>query len=121
MQVNIHEAKTQLSRLLQKVAEGEEVTIARAGKPVARLVAVPPQGKRPLGLDRGKIWIADDFDAPDPEFEDLFYNGPIFPDESGNGAIESRKREAVPSRAKARKAPARAQGKTANRRSKKVR
>ena len=81
MEVNIHEAKTHLSRLLQKVAEGEEVTIARAGKPVAKLVAIPPKGKRPLGIDRGKIWISPDFDAPDPELEALFYDGPVFPED----------------------------------------
>jgi prevent-host-death family protein len=68
-QVNIHEAKTQLSRLLAKVAAGEEVVIARNGEPVARLVPVePPRKKRVLGLDAGKIWISPDFDDPvDPE------------------------------------------------------
>ena len=78
MQVNIHEAKTQLSRLLRKVAEGEEVTISRAGVPVAKLVAAGPQQKsRPMGMDRGRIWIADDFDAPMPEIEALFYDAPL--------------------------------------------
>ncbi len=80
MEVNIHQAKTHLSRLLQRVAAGEEVTIARAGVPVARLVAVEPEKKkiRPLGFARGEIWIADDFDAPLPD--DLlaaFYGGEI--------------------------------------------
>jgi prevent-host-death family protein len=80
MEVNIHEAKTHLSRLLQRVVAGEEVTIARAGTPVARLVAVKPEKKtpRPMGFDRGKIWIADDFDAPLPD--DLlrqFYGGDV--------------------------------------------
>jgi prevent-host-death family protein len=79
MEVNIHEAKTHFSRLLQRVAQGEEVTIARAGVPVARLVPVESKKKiRPLGMDRGKIWIADDFDAPLPE--DLlreFYGGEL--------------------------------------------
>ncbi len=74
MEVNIHEAKTQLSRLLRRVAEGEEITIARAGVPVAKLVAVRPLGgSRPMGMDEGKIWIADDFDAPLPEFEAAIY------------------------------------------------
>lgn len=78
MQVNIHDAKTHLSRLLQKVAEGEEVIISRAGVPVAKLVAAGPrQGKRPLGIDRGRIWMADDFDAPMPALEALFYDAPI--------------------------------------------
>jgi prevent-host-death family protein len=68
MEVNIHQAKTHLSRLLQRVAGGEEITIARAGKPIARLVAVESQAKvRPLGMDRGKVWVSDDFDAPLPE------------------------------------------------------
>ena len=74
MEVNIHEAKTQLSRLLRRVAEGEEITIARAGVPVAKLVAVGPPGQaRPMGMDRGKIWMADDFDTLPPEIEALFY------------------------------------------------
>jgi len=79
MVVNIHEAKTHFSRLLQKVAEGEEITIARAGVPIARLVAIAPepQTRRPLGMARGKIWIADDFDAPLPEdLQALFEGGP---------------------------------------------
>jgi len=80
MEVNIHQAKTHLSRLLQRVANGEEVTIARAGVPVARLVPVEPAKKkiRPLGMDRGRVWVADDFDAPLPD--DLlkeFYGGEL--------------------------------------------
>jgi prevent-host-death family protein len=80
MEVNIHEAKTHFSRLLQRVANGEEVTIARAGVPVARLVPVEPKKSkiRPLGMDEGRIWIADDFDAPLPD--DLlkaFYGGTL--------------------------------------------
>jgi prevent-host-death family protein len=77
MQVNIHEAKTHLSRLLKRVAAGEEITISRAGVPVAKLIASRAQSKsRPMGMDRGKIWMADDFDRPDPKLEALFY-GPI--------------------------------------------
>jgi prevent-host-death family protein len=80
MEVNIHEAKTHFSRLLQRVANGEEVTIARAGVPVARLVAVEPKKPkvRPLGFARGEVWVADDFDAPLPD--DLlkqFYGGTL--------------------------------------------
>jgi prevent-host-death family protein len=66
--VNIHEAKTHLSRLLDRVEHGDEIVIARAGHPIARLLpyaAMSPQ--RVLGGARGKIWIADDFDAPLPE------------------------------------------------------
>jgi prevent-host-death family protein len=69
IEVNIHEAKTQLSRLLAKVADGEEVVIARNGQPVARLVAIArPSKRRVLGADRGQVVISDDFDDPvDPE------------------------------------------------------
>lgn len=67
-QVNIHEAKTHLSRLVEEAARGHEIVIAKAGKPVARLVAVDEDvTPRPRGLLKGKIWIADDFDAPLPE------------------------------------------------------
>jgi prevent-host-death family protein len=69
VEVNVHEAKTHLSRLLARVATGEEVLISRAGKPVARLV---PAGKaarprRKPDRDKGAGWIADDFDGPLPE------------------------------------------------------
>lgn len=66
--VNVHEAKTHLSRLLERVSQGEEIVIAKAGKPVARLVAVRdrPKRRRP-GSARGTIHYADDFDAPLPE------------------------------------------------------
>ena len=72
--VNTHEAKTQLSRLLKRVALGEEVTIASRGKPVARLVPVKAaEGKRKLGMFRGKFTVPDDFDAPLPrEILDAF-------------------------------------------------
>lgn len=62
-QVNIHEAKTHLSRLLARVAAGEEIVIAKAGKPIAKLVpAEQLPARRQLGMDEGKMWIADDFD-----------------------------------------------------------
>lgn len=65
--VNIHEAKTHLSRLLENVEAGEEVIIARAGKPVARLVAFEKSAKpRTPGALKGHIRIAEDFDAPLP-------------------------------------------------------
>jgi prevent-host-death family protein len=69
IEVNIHEAKTHLSRLLAKVAEGEEVIIARSGEPVAKIIPIERPGtKRILGQDAGRVIIADDFDAPvDPE------------------------------------------------------
>jgi prevent-host-death family protein len=66
--VNIHSAKTHLSRLVAEVAAGEEIVIAKAGKPVARLLPFEPRREpRKPGLMKGKIWIADDFDEPLPE------------------------------------------------------
>ena len=73
MQVNIHEAKTNLSKLLEKVAQGEEVVICKAGKPVATLLKY--EQKKPArvpGALAGQIWISDDFDDDDPELEALF-------------------------------------------------
>jgi prevent-host-death family protein len=66
--VNIHQAKTHLSRLVDEVSRGREIVIARAGKPVARLVplATAPRRKH-LGLLKGKIRIPADFDAPLPD------------------------------------------------------
>lgn len=65
--VNVHQAKTHLSRLLEDVAKGNEVVIAKAGRPVAKLVSIDGDRKRQLGLDAGTVIIADDFDAPLPE------------------------------------------------------
>ena len=66
-QYNVHEAKTQLSKLLERVAAGEEVIIAKSGVPVARLVPAPPVQERSLGTEKGRVFVADDFDAPLPE------------------------------------------------------
>ncbi len=67
-QVNIHQAKTQLSKLLRRVAAGEEIAIANRGVPVARLVPVPPGNrKRNQGAYGDTIKIADDFDGPLPD------------------------------------------------------
>ncbi len=63
--VNMHQAKTHLSRLVEEAAEGREIIIAKAGKPRAKLVACLPARKpRKFGWLKGKIWISDDFDAP---------------------------------------------------------
>ncbi len=63
--VNVHEAKTHFSKLLARVMEGEEIIIAKAGKPVARLVPIKKQPERRFpGSAKGKITIAPDFDAP---------------------------------------------------------
>lgn len=65
--VNVHEAKTHLSRLLQRVAAGEEITIANRGVPVARLVpARRADGRRKLGVESGRLKTSSDFDAPLP-------------------------------------------------------
>ena len=65
---NVHAAKTQLSRLIEQAAAGEEIVIAKAGKPVARLVPFEPRREpRQPGLMKGQIWIAEDFDEPLPE------------------------------------------------------
>jgi len=65
--VNVHEAKTHLSRLLKRVGAGEEIIIAKAGKPVARLVpAGKSGGPRVLGSQKGRFEVPKDFDAPLP-------------------------------------------------------
>lgn len=64
--MNIHEAKTHLSRLLERVASGDEITIAKAGKPVARLIPAGASGDRRLGLDAGRFAIPDDFNEELP-------------------------------------------------------
>lgn len=77
MQVNIHHAKTHLSRLLARAALGEEIVIARAGKPVARLAPVKPTGIS-LGIDRGRFEVPEDFDDPlPPDVLASFYGGKL--------------------------------------------
>jgi prevent-host-death family protein len=74
--VNVHEAKTHLSKLLARAAAGERIIIARAGKPVAELGPIAPNQKppqrRPIGIDKGKVFIHDNWDDPLPEFEEYF-------------------------------------------------
>jgi len=68
---NVHEAKTHLSRLLQQVANGEDVVIARDGEPVARLVPMPKKaGVREMGFAKGQVWMSDDFNATPEEFKE---------------------------------------------------
>ena len=62
--VGVHEAKTHLSRLLEDVTAGEEVVITRRGEPVATLVPVPGAAPRRFGIDRGRLVVPEDFDAP---------------------------------------------------------
>jgi prevent-host-death family protein len=74
MEVNIHEAKTHLSRLLERVAIGEEIIIAKAGKPVAKLVPIKGEKRNfKFGSAKGDFVVPEDFNEPDPEIEDLFY------------------------------------------------
>jgi prevent-host-death family protein len=71
--VTVTEAKTQLSRLIERTQAGEEIVIRRGRRPVAKLIRYQPApSPRRLGALNGKIWIADDFDAPDEEIERLF-------------------------------------------------
>ncbi|MPZ88032.1 MAG: type II toxin-antitoxin system prevent-host-death family antitoxin [Nitriliruptorales bacterium] len=65
--VGVHEAKTHLSQLLRRVAEGEEIVITRGGRPIVRLVPADPGTARQLGRDRGLFVVPDDFDAPLPD------------------------------------------------------
>ena len=74
MKVNMHEAKSQLSKLGELAWEGEEIIIAKAGKPYLSLTPYKKKRKdRKLGSLKGKIWTSPDFNDPDPEIEKLFY------------------------------------------------
>ncbi len=71
---NIHEAKTHLSRLVERAAQGEEIIIAKAGKPMAKLVPYRPSKEpRQPGAWRGKVRMSDDFDDFSEEIEAMFY------------------------------------------------
>jgi prevent-host-death family protein len=65
--VNMHEAKSMLSKLVAEAESGAEIVIARAGKPVVRLVPIRALAKRTLGQWKGRVKMADDFDAPLPD------------------------------------------------------
>ncbi len=66
--VNVHQAKTHFSKLLARVQAGEEIIIAKAGRPIAKIVPIQPEKEpREPGTAKGKIWIAPDFDEPLPE------------------------------------------------------
>lgn len=71
--MNIYEAKTQLSKLVERAAAGEEIVIARGGHPLARLVPLAPsRGPREAGAYRGEMWIAPDFDELPDELASAF-------------------------------------------------
>ena len=71
---NLYEAKTHLSELVERAAKGEEIVIAKNGVPMAKLVPLEKKPKRVPGGWEGKVWIAEDFDAPLPD--DLESSGP---------------------------------------------
>jgi prevent-host-death family protein len=71
--VTVTEAKTQLSNLIERACDGEEIVIRRGQRPVVKLVRYDePPVRRRMGDLRGKIWMSDDFDEPDEEIERLF-------------------------------------------------
>jgi prevent-host-death family protein len=71
--VTVTEAKTQLSSLIARVTDGEEIVIRRGQHPVAKIIRYDdPPVRRQMGALKGKIWMSDDFDEPDEEIERLF-------------------------------------------------
>ena len=72
---NMHEAKTQLSRLAERAANGEEIVIARNGRPLARLVRVDERKPRTLGIWKDQVWTSDDFDDPLPWEIQRYFEG----------------------------------------------
>ena len=71
--VNMHEAKSSLSRLVERALAGEEIVIARKGEPLVKLVPVPKEPKRRIpGRLKGKVWMSPDFEFTDAEIEELF-------------------------------------------------
>lgn len=77
MTLNLYDAKTQLSALVDKAANGEEIIIAKNGQPMAKLVPFKPPVRRKPGRLKGKIWMAPDFDAPMSEEEiEAWYSSP---------------------------------------------
>ena len=74
--INLYEAKTHLSKLVDQAASGQDVILARHGKPVARITTLEPGPTKPkvqFGLLKGQISIPENFEAPDPEIEAMFY------------------------------------------------
>ena len=84
IRLNMHEAKTHLSRYIARVEAGEKILLCRRNEPIAEIRPVPPARRKPraIGLDRGKFEIPDSFYDPLPDdFIDAFGSGPIFPEE----------------------------------------
>jgi prevent-host-death family protein len=73
---NMHDAKTHLSRLAERAANGEEIVIARNGRPLAKLGPLdPPKKERKFGMLKGQIWVSDDFDDPLPWEIQRYFEG----------------------------------------------
>jgi len=104
---NLYEAKTQLSELVERAWSGEEIIIAKAGVPMARLTPLRAPEKPPLrtpGGWKGLVWIADDFDDPlPPDIQKYFDDPPIWPEEWE--AMRRQEREEDERRARERQAP----------------
>jgi prevent-host-death family protein len=81
---DLYDAKTQLSKLVERAAAGEEIVIAKAGKPMAKLV---PLGRKPLrsGLLKGKVWMTADFNETSEEIVRAFEDSELFPAEDEAG------------------------------------
>jgi len=75
--LNLYDAKTQLSALVEEASAGAEIIIAKAGKPMAKLVAFKPAARRKPGRAKGLVWISDDFDAPLPADLQAAFNGDL--------------------------------------------
>ncbi|MFC7336180.1 type II toxin-antitoxin system Phd/YefM family antitoxin [Haloferula chungangensis] len=87
--MNIHEAKTHLSRLVERAAAGEEIIIAKSGKPMAKLVPyTPPISPRSGGFLSGQIWESPDCWEPDEELSQQMTDSPLLPDSSAKVADE---------------------------------
>lgn len=80
--VNVHEAKTNLSKLIEMVRNGEEVVIAKNGVPEVRIVPYEKEKKDWFGMDAGKIWMSDDFNELPEDILELMSDPKIFPDET---------------------------------------
>ncbi len=80
--VNMHEAKSRLSQLVDLAKNGEDVVIAKNGRPEVRLVPIVPEPKDWFGMDEGKIWMADDFNELPEDVLELMSDPKIFPDEA---------------------------------------
>ncbi|CAN5330983.1 hypothetical protein BH20ACI2_BH20ACI2_14080 [soil metagenome] len=86
--VNVHEAKTHLSKLIEKAKKGEEVIIARNGVPEVCLVPYKKEPSAWFGMDAGKIWIADDFNELDEDILEMMSDPKIFPDHLDPGKVD---------------------------------